>query len=759
MFEKFKAAFGTKRVPLKARIGVAMALAAIVPTLISGVIANKGATGALHDSVSDTLTAVADSRVESMTRYSETIGSQVITVASSHNAREALAAFTESYAETGSDVVRDLYLGTLGEVADIGDGSAWSQDSSEFHPWLREFQVEFDYYDVFLFDTDGNLVYTVFKEDDFGNNFYTGPYADTGLGTVFQNAIGLREGEVTWTDFEPYAPSNGDPAAFVASPVFERGEAIGVLAYQMPIDQIAQIMQSTTGLGETGETYLVGGDGYMRSQSRFSAENTILTTQVDSHAVQAALADEAGVEIITDYRGEEVISAYEPIEIFGQHYAMIAEMDVAEAFGPAHSLTNMMLWTAVIAVLIVAALGVWFASSLGKPINKVASAARRLAHGDTDVEIDVVRNDELGDMVKTFGDTVGYLAAAAESAERVAAGDLNVEHHPAGDNDTLGYALKTMIDSLRTVVGEARQVASQVDSASSSVAGSSEESAQVAEEVATAISSVAESATSQARISDSLLQAVARINSEVEVAAEAALSVVEASTTARDEASGGLSLIDKAGAAMEAITRAFGDVSDSVTELDGQFVQVEEIVDLIRSIAEQTNLLALNAAIEAARAGELGRGFAVVASEVKSLAEESASSTERIASIVGEMKTGVGTTVQSAADGRLEVENGTSVVTSAGESFRTIASSVDVIDERAHKVEAATKRIGAASGDITSGTEELATLAQNNSAVAEEVAASSEEATATATELGGQAGQLSESSTTLIATLGKFQVD
>ncbi len=228
--------------------------------------------------------------------------------------------------------------------------------------------------------------------------------------------------------------------------------------------------------------------------------------------------------------------------------------------------------------------------------------------------------------------------------------------------------------------------------------------------------------------------------------------MVEASATARDEATGGLDLIDKATAAMDAITAAFSEVSDSVTKLDGQFIQVEEIVDLIRAIAEQTNLLAFNAAIEAARAGEIGRGFAVVASEVKSLAEESATSTERIASIVGEMKNGVATTVRSATNGRVQIETGGEVVDSAGESFRTIAASVDEIDKRARNVQSATGRIKDEAEQIADKTKELAALAQSNSAVAEEVAASSEEATATAVELGGQAG----AALRLIGTTGHY---
>lgn len=758
--KRLRTVFHKRRVSLTAKIAVAMAVATLLPTVIATIISSNVVADALTESASSGLYGVAESRMETITRYSDTIATQVVTVADSAQTLEAVAAFTSSYAEVGSDAVRSGYLGTAGEVTDNGDGSVWSATSAAFHPWFREFQVEFDYYDVFIFDTEGNLVYTVFKEDDFGNNFVTGPYATSGLGEAFRAAIELRHGEVYWTDFEPYAPSADAPAAFIASPIYQGGtEPIGVLAFQMPLDQIAEIMQSTAGLGETGEAYLVGEDYLMRTQSRFSEENTILERKVETDQVSRALAGEGGVEVSSDYRGVEVLAAYQPISVFGHDYAMIVEIDTSEALAAAGSLTRELVLTTMVIALFVIGGGVWFARRLGKPIKTVAKAAQQLATGDTGIQFDIRRDDELGDMIEAFESTVQYLSTAASSAERVANGDLNVLHEPASDFDTLGHGLARMVASLRSVVAEARAVAGTVGSASSSVNGSSKESAQVAEEVATAISSVAESATTQASISETLINAVERIAGEVEVAAEASRSVVDASSTARGEATGGLELIDRATAAMQSITHAFGEVSQSVAELDGQFVQVEEIVDLIRSIAEQTNLLALNAAIEAARAGELGRGFAVVASEVKSLAEESATSTERIATIVGDMKTGVTTTVRYANDGRVQIENGSSVVASAGESFRTIADSVGEIDTRAQRVESATRRIETAADEIATNTRELATLAQNNSAVAEEVAASSEEATATAVELGGQAGELSSSSSRLIATLERFQID
>ena len=147
--------------------------------------------------------------------------------------------------------------------------SSYERVHAAVHPILRDYLDRFGYYDIFLIDAaTGDVVYTVDKELDFATSLVDGPWAQTNLARVFQEASRASDpNAVAIVDFERYAPSYGEPAGFVASPIYDGREKIGVLAFQIPLDRISALMNDRTGLGETGEAYLVGADGLMRSDS------------------------------------------------------------------------------------------------------------------------------------------------------------------------------------------------------------------------------------------------------------------------------------------------------------------------------------------------------------------------------------------------------------------------------------------------------------------------------------------------------------
>ena len=100
-----------------------------------------------------------------------------------------------------------------------------------------------------LFDLEGNLVYSVFKELDYATNLEEGQYKDTDLGNAFRAAAAAKKsGKLAFFDFRPYAPSADAPASFISAPVTdESGQVIGVLAFQMPIDRINSVMGQVSG--------------------------------------------------------------------------------------------------------------------------------------------------------------------------------------------------------------------------------------------------------------------------------------------------------------------------------------------------------------------------------------------------------------------------------------------------------------------------------------------------------------------------------
>lgn len=404
------------------------------------------------------------------------------------------------------------------------------------------------------------------------------------------------------------------------------------------------------------------------------------------------------------------------------------------------------------------AIGVVSTRRATAPISEVATAANRLALGDTDIRLPENAVGEVAQMIDAFGSVVDYLDGATQLAEGIAAGDLSQDFTPKSDQDRLGHSLASMTSSLSDMVRRIQDLAGAVAGSSGSVAEASNESTQVAFEVAQSITTVANGANQQAHILEGLIGSVSAIVEEIAETAESARQATEASQVARGEAESGSRLVDGVSETMAAITEAFDDVAGSVERLHRQFAQVEEIVELIAAIAGQTNLLALNAAIEAARAGELGRGFAVVATEVKALAEESSASTGKIADIVASMKTGVAEAVAVSATGRDRVEQGAQVVASTGAAFRTIAASIEGIDTTSRRVESASSRIEGRSDQIARGAEELGDVSHSNSAAAEQVAAASEQASAAAEEMGARAAELAEAAAELQSLAVRFRL-
>jgi methyl-accepting chemotaxis protein len=281
------------------------------------------------------------------------------------------------------------------------DDSPYSSIHGRFHPSVRNFLRERDYYDIFLFDTKGNLVYAVFKELDYATNLATGKYKDTGLGAVFRGARdNPKQGFIIFDDFKPYAPSHGAAASFIATPILRPdGTLLGVLAFQMPINRINAVMQQKAGMGESGETYIVGGDFLMRSDSRFFKDSTILKTKVETETVKLAIAGKNGVKVVPDYRGIPVYSAYESIDFHGTRWAILAEIDEVEVLAPVVQMRNAMLIASAVLLAVVTAIGIFFAMGITRPIARMTDAMSALADGDKTVEIPATdRSDEIGDM-------------------------------------------------------------------------------------------------------------------------------------------------------------------------------------------------------------------------------------------------------------------------------------------------------------------------------------------------------------------------
>ncbi len=213
---------------------------------------------------------------------------------------------------------------TWGILAEIDVAEAFCPRDANGTAFFQKYKEMYGYYDLFLINPDGYCFYTVAEEADYQTNFINGQYASSNLGQLTREVLSSRR--FGFADFEPYAPSNGEPCAFVAQPCVVKGSVEMIVALQLPLQAVNDIMQERSGLGETGETYLVGADKLMRSDSYLdptghsvaaSFAGTVDRNGVDTEAARKALSGETDASLIIDYNGNPVLSAYRPLEVFG----------------------------------------------------------------------------------------------------------------------------------------------------------------------------------------------------------------------------------------------------------------------------------------------------------------------------------------------------------------------------------------------------------------------------------------------------------
>lgn len=335
---------------------------------------------------------------------------------------------------------------------DAGDGNKYSELHKKYQPLFRRIIKSFNCEDMMLVDADkGDIVYDVEKNTAFGTSLLTGPYAVGHLGEMFRSIRKVKDPNAfQFARYEPYLPILNRPAAFVASPIADGTTIVGILVFQLPIEAINRILigdikdWERDGLGKTGEVYAVGDDKRLRTVPRFYTENPeayldtlqkngyseeqverirragtpILVQQVHSDPVKKALKGQTGVEIHTDYRGKQALSAYTPFETEGSRWAIVAKMDLAEAFAPIRVFGRQVSIAATVITLVVSLLAILLSYLMVRPIHRLIDGARQVSSGKIDVQVYVGSQDEFKELADSFNEMTRNLKAKSEQVEQ-----------------------------------------------------------------------------------------------------------------------------------------------------------------------------------------------------------------------------------------------------------------------------------------------------------------------------------------------------
>ena len=240
----------------------------------------------------------------------------------------------------------------------------YTEIANLYQPLMDHYVSNYGYTNIFLVDINGDVVFSA-KEDEYtGINLLTAENSLLKIAKIFKKGMV----EVTFDDYTWHHDEN-DFVAYFASPLYDNKVPLGVLLAEIPFSHLDDILSRRKGLGETGEMYLVGTDGFMRSDSRFSEETTVLKKKVDTEATRDAFSGNTGTRIIDDYRGVPVLSAYTPLNFRSVDWVLLVEIDKKEAFAIIRTVEIKLLIIAlIISVITIAYL--YLKNKSSEPIKK-----------------------------------------------------------------------------------------------------------------------------------------------------------------------------------------------------------------------------------------------------------------------------------------------------------------------------------------------------------------------------------------------------
>ncbi len=383
-----------KNLNLKPKLIALFLIIGIIPIIIISFMSSNKATDALMKKSYDQLDSVREIKKNQIKAYLNEVLLNAEIFANSMEVEMLFEALVNYHEESGVtaegsyDVETDDYK------------SIWDDSGKR----IKESMDKAGYYDAFVIcKNHGHVMYSVAKEKDLGTNLAFGKYKDSGLAELWKKVVSTKKDAIV--DFKSYAPSGGKPAFFIGVPIFQTDELVAVFVVQLSLEHINKIMQESTGMGETGGSYLIGKDLLLRSDTKLDhTPQTVVDAfknkkEINSSSTKDVFLGKSGNHIITFNKKDEnkrVISSFSPLKFMDLSWGLIVEIDEAEVKQPVIELGFSIFYIAIIIIIFIIAIAVYFSLNIVKPILRGVLFSEKIADGDLSVSLDVNQEDEIG---------------------------------------------------------------------------------------------------------------------------------------------------------------------------------------------------------------------------------------------------------------------------------------------------------------------------------------------------------------------------